>query len=287
MRFSWRPVAAIVILIATIAAFVFYFVTHPLVRQQLAQTRPLTLLIILLLYFASVGALSMINIGTLKLCRVSMSSAESLLLSSYSSIVNFFGPLQSGPAFRAVYLKKKHGLKLLNYTAATFVYYFIFGVINVLFLLSGLFKWWLLLLAAGAVAFALILRKTKIGTRLSVLNLGGWYYLAVATFLQIMILALIYYAELSSVAPGTSFSQAIIYTGAANLALFVALTPGAIGFRESFLLFSQRLHHISGAAIVSANIIDRAMYIVLLLVMALFIFATHARRQLRVAEDSD
>jgi uncharacterized membrane protein YbhN (UPF0104 family) len=89
------------------------------------------------------------------------------------------------------------------------------------------------------------------------------------------------------VAPGTHFSQAVIYSGAANLSLFVALTPGAIGFRESFLLFSRHLHHISNSSIVAANIIDRAMYIILLLILALFIFATHSQRRLKPKPNSD
>jgi cell division protein FtsL len=42
------------------------------------------------------------------------------------------------------------------------------------------------------------------------------------------------------------------------------------------------LHHISNSTIVAASILDRAMYIVLLLTMALLIFATHARRQLNI-----
>lgn len=280
-RVTWRPVAAIIILTATTAAFLYYFATHPVVRHQLQQTKPLTIAIILLLYFGTVGSLSMINIGTLKLCRIRMPGAESLLLSSYSSVINFFGPLQSGPAFRAVYLKKKYGLKLRNYTTATFMYYFFYGAFSGMFLLSGLLKWWLLALAVTGLAVALLARRSRwAAPRLAALNLGAWYYLALATFLQVSLVAFIYYAELRTVAPGTHFSQAIVYTGAANLALFVSLTPGAIGFRESFLLFSERLHHISPAAIVSANIIDRAMYITLLLIMALFIFGTHARRSL-------
>jgi uncharacterized membrane protein YbhN (UPF0104 family) len=100
--------------------------------------------------------------------------------------------------------------------------------------------------------------------------------------LQVVIIIAIYYVELRSVAPGVRFSQALIYTGAANLAMFVSLTPGAIGFRESFLVLSRHLHHLSNTVIVSANILDRAMYFVLLLILALIIFTTHAREQLGV-----
>jgi len=112
------------------------------------------------------------------------------------------------------------------------------------------------------------------------INLRGWYLLAAATAFQIVVVTSIYYIELKSVAPNTSLHQIIIYSGAANLALFVSLTPGAIGFRESFLVFTQHLHHISNATIVTTNILDRAMYIVLLAILAIGIFVTHTKSAL-------
>ena len=282
-RASWRPAAAIVILAATIAAFIYYFSTHPAVRQQLHRTSPAILLLILLLYFGTIVALALVNAGTLRLCRINMRTSEGLLLASYSAVVNFFGPLQSGPAFRAVYLKKKYGLGLKNYTVATFMYYFFFAVFSGLLLLSGLLKWWLIFLVLlGVVVIIGLRRDGRFSSRFKNLNPAGLYYLAGASLLQVSLLVAINYTELRSVAPGTHLSQAVIYSGAANFALFVSLTPGAIGFRESFLVFSQRLHHIGNSTIVAASILDRAMYIVLLLTMALFILATHARRRLTI-----
>jgi uncharacterized membrane protein YbhN (UPF0104 family) len=282
-RVSWRPAAAIIVIVATVAAFIYYFATHPGVRQQLHRTSPAVLLLILVLYFGTIVALALVNAATLRLCKIRMPGSESLLLTSYSAVVNFFGPLQSGPAFRAVYLKKKYGIALKNYTAATFMYYFFFAAFSGLFLLSGLLKWWLIVLVLlGVIVMVVLHRSRRFGPRLKQLDLAGCYYLAGASLLQVCLVAAVYYTELRSVAPGTHLSQAIVYTGAANFALFVSLTPGAVGFRESFLVFSRHLHHISNSTIVAASILDRAMYIVLLLVMALFIFGTHARRQLNI-----
>lgn len=283
---SWRPYASLAILLFTVGFFIYYFVSHPIVRAELQRASPLTLGLLLILYFGTVGALALINYVTLRLCKIHLGTPESLLLTAYSSIVNFFGPLQSGPAFRAVYVKKKYGLNLKNYTVATFVYYFFYALFSGLFLLSGILKGWIVLLLSAAALFAVFARRnTRVQARLEALDLHGWYMLAFATFLQVGLVSLIYYAELRSIAPGTAFSQAIIYTGAANLALFVSLTPGAIGFREAFLLFSQRLHHISANTIVAANIIDRTMYIVLLITMAIGIFGTHAQQHLRVRQE--
>ncbi|MDB5164468.1 MAG: hypothetical protein JWL89_94 [Candidatus Saccharibacteria bacterium] len=282
LRKYLRPIAAVAILIITVAGFIYYFATHQNVRTQLANTPLSTLIIIFVLYLGTMIALALILMATLRLCKLRIKPAESTLVTAYSAVINFFGPLQSGPAFRAVYLKKKYDLNLKKYAAATLVYYFFFGAFSVLFLLSGVLKWWLLPLGALAIAFTLGLRQVdQVKNRLAGLDLRGWYLLALATFLQVSLVAAIYYTELHSVMPHVSFSQALIYTGAANLAMFVSITPGAIGFRESFLVFSRDLHHISNNVIVTVNILDRAMYIVLLAVLGLFIFATHARNQLK------
>ncbi len=278
-----RPVAAATILLVTIAAFVYYFRGHPEVGRQLRQTSPSLLILLLALYLAGIGALTMVTLATLRLCKLRIPGSEGLLLTMYTAIINFFGPLQSGPAFRAVYLKKKHNLNLKQYGVASLVYYFFYAGISCVLLLSGVLKWWLVVLIPLVLLCGWILsRSRQLAPRFQQLDLSGWYLLALATFLQIVVVTAIYYAELRSVAPGVQLSQALVYTGAANLALFVSLTPGAIGFRESFLVFSQHLHHLSNNAIVAANIIDRAMYIVLLLVLTLFIFGTHAQRKLGV-----
>lgn len=283
MKRFWRPIAVVIILAATIAAFTAYFIDHPEVREQLSNT-PLWLLVALLLgYTVFIGCLALINSATLRLCRVQLSRGESTLLTIYSSIINFFGPLQSGPAFRAVYVKRKHGVKLRNYTSATLIYYLMYAIFSGMFLLSGILGWWLLVLSILGVATLFLLTRSNLPQlqRFKQLKLGNWYFLAGATLLQVCIQAVIYYMELHWVAGGVSWSQVIVYTGAANFALFVAITPGAIGFRESFLLFSQNLHGIDSSAIIIANTIDRAVYVSLLLILSVGMFATHAQRRFK------
>jgi uncharacterized membrane protein YbhN (UPF0104 family) len=90
--------------------------------------------------------------------------------------------------------------------------------------------------------------------------------------------------ELHAVGAHPSIGQVVSSTGAANLALFVSLTPGAIGFRESFLYFSQSLHHISTANILSANLIDRACYVIFLLLLLVVVVSLHAGKKLRLTD---
>lgn len=281
-----KPIATFTVLPATLAAFVYYFVTYESVRQQLAGTSPAVVGLLLALYIGTVIALALIFHATLRLCKLALAGGETGLLTAYSSVINFFGPLQSGPAFRALYLKKKYQLNLKSYASATLIYYFFYGAFSCLLLVSGLLKAWLLpLIALGLVAMVGLRRLPPLARRLNNLDLGNWGYLAAATALQVALVAVIYYAELHNLDPAIGFGQALVYTGAANLALFVSLTPGAIGFRESFLVFSQNLHHINTQTIVAANILDRAMYVTLMLLLAVFIFGSHAHRSLRIKRD--
>jgi len=276
-----KKTAVIVVLPLTAVIFVRFFMHHPEVRDQLHHISFGLFALLIFLYLLAIAALTFNTYSTLLLCNLKAKTQESFLLTAYTAVINFFGPLQSGPAFRAVYLKKKYNLNLKNYVGATLVYLAFWGIFSVFLLLSSLLKWWLIALAVVMLVFIFVVSRTpQLKDRFANLNLRYWYYLAAATALQIAAVTLIYYSELRSVAPATHFSQAVVYTGAANLALYVSLTPGAIGFRESFLVFSHHLHHISNSTIVAANILDRAVYIVLLLMLAMYIFGTHARQKL-------
>ena len=282
LRSQFKSVAIVLIILATILVFVSYFRNHPEVSRQLHNTSLGLLTTLLSLYLLGLLALAMVLHATLRLCNIKLGKQESVLLTMYSSVINFFGPLQSGPAFRAVYLKQKYQMKLKQYTVATLVYYLFYGGLSVILLLSSVLGLWLIPLAvAGLLVFWYAERLPFISSRIKGMALHNWYYLAVATFLQIAIVTAIYYRELVSIAPGTHLSQAITYSGAANLSLFVSITPGAIGFRESFLVFSRHLHHISNSTIVSASILDRSIYIVLMLIAAAIVFGTHAANRLK------
>ncbi len=102
------------------------------------------------------------------------------------------------------------------------------------------------------------------------------------TLLQAGLQIALYATELHTLNPHIGFVQIMTYTGAANFSLFVALTPGAIGIRESFLLFSGRLHHIGSATIIAANIIDRGVYLIFLGALFALTLVLHARQSLQL-----
>jgi len=284
-----KSVVAMVIVAGTIAAFGYYLARHPQTVTQLRQV-PIGILILLVgLYLVAFGAYVLITRGSLRLYHKSMPLQENILFNAYSSIVNFFGPGQSGPVFRGAYLKKRHNLSVKQYLFTMLVYYGFFGVISALCMVVGSRPWWqtLLLTAVLSAASFGIIRRYK--RRRGIDTQGGltpanlaWIF--GATVLQVAVLAVIYGLELRHVGGHISAGQVLAYTGVANFALFVSITPGAIGIREGFLAFSHDLHHLSNGTIVAANVVDRAVYLVLLGLLFVLVVTLHAKDKLHVRQ---
>jgi uncharacterized membrane protein YbhN (UPF0104 family) len=129
-------------------------------------------------------------------------------------------------------------------------------------------------------------KRSKVDKESLDLNVNNFIYLFLVTLSQTILQILIYYSELRGIKSNASIGQATSYTGAANLSLFVGLTPGAIGIREAFLLFSQRLHHISSSNIVAASIIDRSVYLIFLGIVFLITISMHAKEKLKVSRST-
>ena len=212
-------------------------------------------------------------------------------MTSYSSIANFFGPLQSGPGVRALYLKAKYKVHLRDFTLATLLALGLFAFFSALFLLVGMRPWWqtvlaLIIVASGSwFVIRLFIKRDKKPSE-STFRLRGNIVaiLVVLAFLQVVVTAGWYYVELHAVDTSISVGQAMSYAGAANFALFVSITPDAIGIREAFLVFSQNIHHVPTSDIVSANVIDRAAYVIFLGILFLVALSLHAKDKLQITK---
>jgi uncharacterized membrane protein YbhN (UPF0104 family) len=286
IKSKYRPVLTIALLIAVLVAFAYYLSNHREVVTQLKTTPPGILLGLLGLYIGWFVCLAGIMYASLRICRRSLTLRDNFLLNAYSTLANFFVPGQSGIAVRGIYLKRLHDLKIRNYIYTSLLYYACYAIISIGLLLGDNRPLWqtliaLLVVTTGCYVIIFLYRKrSKIDPRELNLHPKNISLLIGACAAQAAIQTTIYAVELHRVSPLTHLSQVITYTGAANFALFVALTPGAIGVRESFLVFTHRLHHISDASIVSANVIDRSVFIVFL--GLLFLLTLGFKAQLRV-----
>ena len=279
-----RKFLPVTLVAVTVGLFIYLFIKHPEYRHTLASTNPWILALIGALYVVLVLCFNWVYDITLRLCGERLGRRENLLLTCYSTIVNFFGPLQSGPGVRAAYLKQKRNVKYRDYTMASFVYYAMYAIVSALFILVGSGRHWVIALAlfvvvtAGCLGIVYIthkrIKKSDRGSNFHITPKLGSELFA-ATLCQLSIVALIYFVELRAVHTGATPLQAIVYGGAANFSLFVSLTPGAIGFREAFLEFSRQLHHIPTSGILAASVIDRSVYVVLLGVLFVLTLGMH------------
>lgn len=289
----YRPWFVLGILLVTFTLIGRFFLTHPEYLRQLSDIRPVVVAEIVGLYCLAICALVWVYDATLKLCGHTLRPTENALLTAYSTIANFFGPLQSGPGVRAVYLKARHNVRLRDYTLASLIYYGLFATYSALFLLVAKRPWWqtvLVLVCVGTfsglvIRFFLTRDKKRAGSGSRfAFRPSALMSLMAATFVQVSLIAIIYFVELHTINPAIHFGQAVSYSGASNFALFVSLTPGAIGFREAFLIFSQQIHGISTATILGANIIDRSVYLVFLMLLLVLALAVNAKGKLRLKQ---
>jgi uncharacterized membrane protein YbhN (UPF0104 family) len=270
---KYKPLLSVLLVLIAISVAAYYLTEHHSLVVQLVHTPPLVVAAVLALYAIMFGVLVLILKATVNICNKQITQAENSQLNANSLFINFFVPGQGGPIYRGVYLYKKHRLKVKNYIIATLIYYVIYAVISIFMLSVAVRPWWqttsfsLIVAGGGIVAVKTYSQRVKLKKHSLNLGVKAISYLLLATLAQALIQAIIYAVELHSVNNHISPMQIVTYTGAANLALFVALTPGAIGIRESFLIFTRNLHHISSANIVIANVIDRSVYLVFLLIL--------------------
>lgn len=271
-----KQALGILIIVASLGFLAWYGVTHPQLFSGLARTSPVAIALILMLYALTIGIIFLINFFTVRICRKQLGVKEGLLLTIYSTVVNFFGPLQSGPGVRAVYLKTAIGLRIRDYTMATLFYYAAYGAINASLLFIS--SWWILTilgLLAGIVLIVLGTRYLHVTDRFR-----DVFAIYLVTLCQVSVMTAIYFTELQATGATVSLLQTIVYTASANLSLFVSLTPGGIGIREGFIVFASSLHHVPLAAVVAAGVLDRALYVIFLAALFVASSALHVKAML-------
>ncbi len=290
-----RAYAAVGLLLVILALFGYYIQGHPAVIHALRNINPWLLIALIACYgFMLVVWMGLYN-ATLRLCGEPLKKKENLLLTIYSTLANFFLPLQSGPGVRAAYLKKKYKVPISSYIFASLVYYGIYAVISAGLLFIGSSYWWLAvpatLMTAAVSLFVLTFAKKHFEKKNPNLKLdlsrANLTRLLLLTLAQVLTQALIYGIELHTLNMHGTIRRYLSYTGAANFALFVALTPGAIGFREAFLEFSRQLHGFSTASILAASLIDRSVFLLFLGILFIIMLSTHAHSKYKTILKSE
>lgn len=279
-------VLRLILLATVLVAFVLYYIYN---QAQFAKIGNLTFWEILLIIIGQ----SMVIISNIFILMIlvrfiarRLSFLGAARITAYSSLINFFGFLQGGLGFRGIYLKTNYQMSLRKYFVLTFVQYCIFFSFAGLLLILGL---WLtsgvqqvvffLLLALFLLLLTLVIidrikpatyvqaleRLKKTHDVFQALPLLG---VAAATVFQLSGSMLASAVELHAIGASISLGGLLIYTGISQFAIIIALTPGAIGIRETILLIVQQQMHLTTETIIVASTIDRVVYFVTLALFA-------------------
>lgn len=226
---------------------------------------------------------------------------EATYVSLISSVGNFFAPAGAGFGFRAVYLKKKHGLPYNEYVSTLSGNYIIAFLISSVFGLLALFalrghynnQYLILMLLfsgimLGSIFMSLVrpprieedgLPKNKklrmlLRTLLQVMN--GWNKitankklmtkLIAITVVNFLFSVLIIKLEIFSLNLSIGFAQLLLFSVLSSLSVFINITPANLGIKEAIYIFSSSILGFSVTQILSIALIDRG---ILFLVLAL------------------
>lgn len=298
-RNYFKRLLRIIILLIFTGLFFYYFSRYRSDFSVLSEIRLFDIVLILLgQVFVIITNAWLLAI----LCNVqkySLAFFESLIVTLKASIINFFGFLQGGVGYKAVYLRKKHGIPYKKFLTLLFANYLAVFLMSSLLGLIGTF----ILLLRGkhinySVALMLLIttficiliiffgKFLHFKSRLKPLLIfneiaSDWQLIAQqkqfifqilgVALLQSILLGFVFYVELNAIGTTPNIEGVLVYSSLANLALFVAITPAAIGFREAILIFSQQTLGVSTSELLISSTLDRIIYFCILALSAIFI----------------
>lgn len=300
--------------LAFLFLFIWYGVTHKEALEVMKSVSIISLLFIVAGRLTVYAGNGMFIKWTTEAFTDKLSTGESFYVGMLSAIGNFFGPLLGGASIRAVYLKRFHKLSYSNFTSTLMSYYVILFLINFSLAVISL-----LLLPKTSQTGALILffcigiivlvgftfiklpdKNVVLNKSYSnlfnkiietIYNIGfGWkiivkkgdllFKLTGLALLSFSAQYMISFVEFKAIGVEVSPAALGLYTAILSISLLVSFTPGAIGVRESMLIFIGLTLGVSTEQILQVAIIDRGVTFLLLFALFLITRSTKIKNKL-------
>jgi|DEB0MinimDraft_4_1074332.scaffolds.fasta_scaffold18098_3 uncharacterized membrane protein YbhN (UPF0104 family) len=277
--------------ISLIAGFLAYIYSQVKDSGYLEKLSLNTILIILTIKFIILIINSYFNIELLKIFDVRLKFFEAVYLSSITFLGNLFLPGRSGGAFRLVYLNKVHKLEK-SILVSQFTYFFVVSIfINSFFLICCLVYFYLnvndlniifslLILSMFIASYSLLFLRfkesksnhknklvryfyeVKNSWQLIVTNKKSQNKLLTLSLITILLLFIENMLMLRMILDITDFSSVLFYNSSSTLGSLIGITPGSLGLKESFILFSSDFINIGVGEILSIALVDRVLLII-------------------------
>jgi len=286
------------LLVLVIVGIFFYQFKDELLKIRIVE--PLYIIPILLASFAMILVNGLINLIILKSYSLSISFSTCTGLAGLSALGNLVIPMRGGSVSNAIYLKKKFKFsytKFLSSLSALYIVIFwvssVCGLLGILLLRVfygteipldlTLFFMIILIMLTSIIIFSPTLPLTKhnfVNKFISVVN--NWknfnrdrksiFYVAIATFLNILIGTILSYSMFKLIGEEINLFKLAIYTIFSGFSILVSFTPGNLGIKETFAIYSASTLGIALPLVLVVSIIERlASLLVSLLISIVFI----------------
>lgn len=306
---------SIILVVIFIALFANYFADHRQDFSSLFQLNPYLITVAALGYLSSFFANGLFIKTIVEPFGKRIPYREAYYVSLLSSIGNYFGPLMGGTGIRAVYLKKKAGIKYTDFISTLYGNYVIvffvaavFGIFS-LFLLhdnvsANAFYPLALFFVGTAIGLIMVMDKTThrffekilkkffksdglvlriFNSWLKILNYPGMVKsLLGVSVLNLLILMLINYVEFKMVGISLSLGALMLYAVLGSFSILISLTPGALGIREGIYLLTAGVIGVTSNEILAVALIDRSIQFLVMVLGWVAISLTRAKEIVKV-----
>lgn len=254
----------------------------------------LDLNLIILLLIAKIFSLlinAIFNIELLKIFDVFLKFKEALYLSSITFLGNLFLPGRSGGTLRLIYLNRVHKLKK-NDLISQFSYFFIISIfINTFFLIVCILTFYrkidssnslfaLVSLVLFAFSYFMLFFGFKENTKLNkykfINSINGTKYswqriisrketqtkLISLSFLNFSIFLIENMLILNILFNINDILTILFFNSSSTLGSLIGITPGSLGLKESFILFSSSFINLDLNQILSFSVVERGVSII-------------------------
>ncbi len=268
----------------------FFFFSYNFVEKNgyLNDINFSILIYLLLLKLLALTINALFNIEILKVFDIYLNLREGLYLSSVTFLGNLLLPARSGGAIRLIYLNKKYNLEK-EALISQFSYFFVVSIfINSFFLLICILVLWeninitnyiffiiisIFLLFSSYLLFKRIkinssinenkflqfINKTKQDWQKIVSNLKIQRRLIFLTLINFSIFYLETYIILSELFGENNFIRLLFFNSSSILGSLIGITPGSLGLKEAFVIFSSDFINFGLNEILSYSLVERGV----------------------------
>jgi|GEM_PF-1678998 uncharacterized protein (TIRG00374 family) len=307
-----------VITVLLVALFVWYFISHIEDFRILLNINIAYIVLLVGIYVTGIVVNSLFMKWSIALFGKKIGFKESIRVSMISTVGNFFAPSGSGLAFRAMYLKKYHGLAYSNYVSIMFCNYIFAFFVNALLGLFALcivrenysqfflilMVFFVILLISSMMAFSVRIKERRVVYKYKIVQsifeilvqiTKGWGLilankkvmtgLFMLTITNATLIILGSYLIMNSLNIHLSFAGLILFSVIGALSVFINITPGNLGVRESVYIIFSTVVGLTTSQILAAAVLDRAILFVVILALWA-IYGRRANRQMGINQEA-